>query len=435
MRPSTFDERWDITSRAGGADLTDLMDTVSVRQAKHGATWKTLAEQAARANGTYHIARPQSASIDAMASSNCTFGTQSVAGADTGQANAIILQHGIFSDNCTWTGVVPRLQPAMAVSRIVTTKTGSLDALNVQAQSMGNDVVALHPEANPWGPSRYRFAIVGHSQGGLVARTIAGWGQEAGFTWISGVVTLDTPNHGAVFADGFNAVNGISAMVLGYETVLTYGFFRPLAVGIATLFGKAGPLARETACQIRQLFCDLRPGSAHLTNLNAAAVTFRRTAIVQDVRRQWSGFRWLKDVLCDDEVNETTCGPRLVHRVEYLHKSFRNCTKVGAVIGAFIAPGAYALMNFCRRNRAQLETTDRVWNDAVAPGRPSDGFIGADQQWYPGVPVAQQYYYAAMTPSHAGLTRHRLTAGKICLALTERMQFQLAPLQSCPAYQ
>lgn len=92
-------------------------------------------------------------------------------------------------------------------------------------------------------------------------------------------------------------------------------------------------------------------------------------------------------------------------------------------------------MNFCRRNRAQLETTDRVWNDAVAPGRPSDGFIGADQQWYPGVPVAQQYYYAAMTPSHAGLTRHRLTAGKICLALTERMQFQLAPLQACPAYQ
>jgi len=124
-----------------------------------------------------------------------------------------------------------------------------------------------------------------------------------------------------------------------------------------------------------------------------------------------------------------------VHRVEYLYRSYRNCTKVTSVLGAFL-PGLWYITYKCVRNRAALETTDRVWNASVAPGRSSDGFIGADQQWYPGVPVSEQYYYAAMTPSHAGLTRHRFTAGKICLALVEQIRVPLAPgKDSCPPWQ
>ena len=433
-RPSKYDERWHVATLAGGTDLPAVMDTISAREVKHGAAWKALAEAAARDAGLRHSRFVST--VTEQSSSGCTKQTQSVPGAVPAAANAIILQHGIKSDNCTWQRVVPGLVPAMNVSRIVTTKTNSFDPLNQQAETAGNSVVALHPEANPWGESRYRFAIVGHSQGGLVGRTLATWAEEENFSWISGVVTLDTPNHGAIFAEGYNAVNGISAMVVGTETVYTYGLLSPLANAISELIEFTGPLARRKACDSYPLFCDLAPGSTYLTNLNAAPVSFHRTAIVQDVRQRWSGFRWLGDgFFCKStEVTEENCGPRLVHRVEYLYRSYRNCTKVTSVLGAFL-PGLWYIRDKCVRNRAALETTDRVWNASVAPGRSSDGFIGADQQWYPGVPVSEQYYYAAMTPSHAGLTRHRFTAGKICLALVEQIRVPLAPGASCPRSQ
>lgn len=437
-RPSEFEERWNVSTLAGGTDLPTVIDTLASRRAKHGAEWAELAEAAARDSKHRHAPFRATTPVEEKASSGCTLGTQSVAGADPQEVNAIILQHGINSDNCTWQRIVPQLSPAMAASRIVTTHTGSFDALNAQALTLAGSVVALHPESNPYGESRYRFAIVGHSQGGLVARTVAGWAEEAEFSWISGVVTLNTPNHGAIFAQGYNAVTGLSTMLVGAETVFTYGLLSPLVQGAGLLgpaVGLTGPITRTVACAIKPLFCDLAPGSAHLTNLNAASVSYRRTAIVQDVRRRWSGFRWMGDsFFCGGEVTDESCGPRLVHRVEYLNRSFRNCAKVSAVLGLFVQQ-LLVLSAGCARNVAALETADRVWNHVVAPSRPSDGFIGADQQWYPGVSASQQYYYAATTPSHAGLTRHRFTAGKICRALVERLQVRLASERPCPQWQ
>jgi pimeloyl-ACP methyl ester carboxylesterase len=432
-RPTKFDESWSIKRLDGQSDLTAVLDSISDRQVMHKERWKALAQSAVEEA----IAKERSVIAGAAAVpqadvGSCTIGHQSVPGRAPHAANAIILQHGIYSDNCTWQRVVPRLDTALAVSRIVSSQTSSFAGIVEQALQLGEGVVNLHPEANPWGPSQYRFAVVGHSQGGLVARTIAGWGEQVAFTWMAGVVTLDTPNEGAKIAEGLSLPVGISALIIGGEATFTYGLLSPVALAAsAVAVGFVGPVARVLACPvISPLYCDLLPGSQLLTDMNTFPVTFRRTAIVHDVRRRWAGFRWLGDaVLCNGEVREDTCGPRIVHRVEYMHRSYLWCAAVALWI-----PFLGDLRERCKRNAAAMNTADVVWNTAVGGPNTSDGFIATPSQWYPGVPHQEQYYYPGAVPSHAGLTRHRLTAGKICVALVGRIAFTRNQGQPCPPH-
>jgi len=109
-------------------------------------------------------------------------------------ARPVLLVHGILCNRAVWRPLAARLHAAgFAPVHAVNLEPLFAD-IDSQAQSLAPELVALHQKSHG-----ARVAIVSHSMGGLVTRSLL---RSAGSEMISRVVTIACPHHGTKFARG-----------------------------------------------------------------------------------------------------------------------------------------------------------------------------------------------------------------------------------------
>lgn len=227
--------------------------------------------------------------------------------------------------------------------------------------------------------------LVGHSNGGLVARSMAQWAQTSLPGRVRGVVTLDSPNQGAIVA--------VNMQVLEY------------VIG-STVFGIQWPALDVIAWH--PVWEDDVPWSPFLHRTNGFDETFTRVGIQTHMPKRWSLARmaWSAASPC---MPESPCGERAVkRRIQEEYDRHRHYSRFWYRPWQSIpAAGAMLTMN----------GLDALWNGLTAPvGIPSDGFIHGPGQVYP---RALRNQLIPVGDSHTGTTRSELVWFELRTALAD----------------
>jgi pimeloyl-ACP methyl ester carboxylesterase len=202
----------------------------------------------------------------------------------TSGSAAVIWQHGICSDASTWDGMRPRISSVLAVGHERAFSLTSRERLDVQTTELEQEVVA-----SGGGQS----IVVGHSQGGLIARRFAQRRNDL----VRGVVTLGTPHRGALIADlGPDMASDYVAEAVGQHcygspmcTILNETLVRR-ATGEIT-YGLAGTLV--------PVIHDVRTNSTFTNQLNSTYEPFLRAGIEVDAGNRWALMRLIGDITSD----------------------------------------------------------------------------------------------------------------------------------------
>jgi pimeloyl-ACP methyl ester carboxylesterase len=186
---------------------------------------------------------------------------------------SIIYLHGFCSDAAVWDGFRPRIAAALPVLRERAYSRNTTIAIEQQV----TELTALIAEAGPT-----RNIVIGHSQGGLVARR---FGQVAP-EYVSSVITIGSPQWGALLAAlGPQGIAELSTHITSRMCVTWFlcglvdaiieeqlnGAFRLL------LLSDGGPALD-----------DMQPGSEFLTRLNSTFEPFARASVETEVGNRWA---------------------------------------------------------------------------------------------------------------------------------------------------
>jgi len=157
------------------------------------------------------------------------------------------------------------------------------------------------------------FLVIGYSQGGLIARDVAQRRPDLVPPNVigSGVITMDTPNTGALLAlTGRVALAGeliYGIVVLASDAGCTTPYDNPACFVASLAAADSYPIvnwAFDTAIPATE---DLVPGSPYLNNLNSNSEPFTRVGIAGHSNKRWVLIRWGGDHLCNPEAS---CGGR-----------------------------------------------------------------------------------------------------------------------------
>ncbi len=322
----------------------------------------------------------------------------------------LIWQHGICSGASTWDGMRPMISSQLPVARELAFSLTPLDAIGSQAAVLQGAV------SNLTGATY----IVGHSQGGLIARRAA---QLSG-TAIAGVVTIASPHEGAKIAEvPAEVLQSLLASKIGGEcfgSVLCSVRDAAIAAAVSNVitYGVAGALA--------PVVNDLVPGASFLSTLNSTPEPFQRASIQVEVPPRWSLFRVVGDATTARTAlftNQRPNGAQLTANVETVYRSalflralstwvrymapafsggvscgysgysthWTACSDPGSLsywdswsFWDHVASLLYFVGNFVV---TKLDVVDAFWNDLVGGTEiASDGFLQYSTQRYPAVP-------------------------------------------------
>jgi pimeloyl-ACP methyl ester carboxylesterase len=277
-----------------------------------------------------------------------------------GGAN-LLFQHGILSDGGTWWRMEPWMRCAFLTGQSATPTVNWFWSIDNQRDELRPQVPADMQQA----------ILIGHSNGGLVSRAYAQWAQQQQPGRVRGVVTLDSPNQGAMVA--------INARAL--QDVVGTGIFGPVVWPLIDLF------------VWHPFYEDDVPGSAFLTRTNNFAESFTRVGIQTHTRKRWVAWRILWTP--GDCVPESPCGERAVERrIQQAYDRHRHYSKFWYRPWQSV-PALVAM--------AGMNGADAVWNGLTAPnGLSTDGFIHGPGQVYPN---AMRNRLINNGDSHVGTTR------------------------------
>jgi pimeloyl-ACP methyl ester carboxylesterase len=193
----------------------------------------------------------------------------------------VVFQHGICSDAGTWNGMRPRVSDRFYVATEQAYSVNDAAPLWYQALELEGKLRASGTRDN---------VVVGHSQGGLVARRTAQ--MESGL--VSGVVSISSPHTGAMIAD-FTPKEATGALV---DAVARLGGYC-LLPGCGTI----GHVANELPYRYfsppndgdMPARLDNQRGSPFLDSLNSRYEPFRRAGIENDAGPRFSWARLIGD--------------------------------------------------------------------------------------------------------------------------------------------
>jgi pimeloyl-ACP methyl ester carboxylesterase len=194
----------------------------------------------------------------------------------------VVYQHGFCSDATTWSAMRQRVPETHRVGFEQTYSLNSDAPIENQVTDLAGRLSATGAGGN---------VVVGHSQGGLVARRL---GQRRP-DLVSGVVTIGTPHEGALIASRPAAAvadalhDAVDDPCFGYLCTLGFEVAEAIAAGfIARGIGELVPAAGDD-----------QPGSALLQRVNGQSEyqyeTFRRASIAMNVNPRWAIFRMIGD--------------------------------------------------------------------------------------------------------------------------------------------
>jgi pimeloyl-ACP methyl ester carboxylesterase len=340
-----------------------------------------------------------------------------VVGAVHADGANLILQHGILSDATTWCGIEPVLRSKFRVGFEIRHSLNSHAHIDDQANDLRSRV---NLESN----GRGQFIVVGHSNGGLVARRYAEQGgtTSSGTGLIRGVVTISTPHKGAPVARVvLAAAQGLFSGLTSYGC--TYVYHGICAVMTTPYAGLINTVLAELALNASiPSILDIQPNSGFLSTMNATPETFLRAGVQNYSWNKWTFFRILGDTFGTDGG-----GRRYVKTVDTWYHRSLDCAVVGGLAGFFWQP-AWQVGAGCAMVAAGLKGVDDVWKQITVPGsEQGDAVVPGHSQLYPNVASTFQFgVYDA--DSHTGVLKQSSTSvNRIATAIT--ITFTLPPIQ------
>lgn len=214
-------------------------------------------------------------------------GVASVSGQGALPDQKIILVHGLFSSPDTWSTVLanwPSEKPYIKSTNLKTPATTSKAAIASQAVELNSQVSGL----------TIGQVMIGHSQGGLVARRYI---RDHPSGPVRSLITVATPNRGAPLAErtgsaGNYLVNTVNTLARGPCTWVppwhNYYCWVPLP-GLSLWQDVVAGWANEfLPAAVFPALQDLQRGSAFLTSLNQSAEPVKTAAILieQDIEAE-----------------------------------------------------------------------------------------------------------------------------------------------------
>jgi pimeloyl-ACP methyl ester carboxylesterase len=341
--------------------------------------------------------------------------------------------HGFTSDACTWVRMVNWLNQDFRFGTEVLANTGG----TLDDTTEGNTLINQIESAQGNG-----YVLIGHSNGGLVARYAAQYFQRSNLpTTVLDVATIDTPHQGAnITAAGPDIVIGFGAAMLA-GCLLSNPSSSCLTGYLMIVGGAAAAVILQNAGGALE---DMYPGSAFLQNLNSANETFGRAGIIGHANRRWSFVRYFSESIIgnnwkngnDGPYPETTepcnpedsCGERAaVQTAEVTYDSLVVAAAVDAFIG-FFWPPAWALEPYLIGAIFAMDAADGAWNlltDFPGDGT-SDALVSGSSQSYPGATE----YIIEHADSHSGALRSQLDHTVLDTIMAN--QFHVPTQASCP---
>lgn len=326
---------------------------------------------------------------------------------DLGGVN-LVEQHGIHSNACAWDRMDRWLTGTYATDQRVRASLPSVDRLASQAGQLGATI-------GQYNGGRAGYVFLGHSQGGLISRSLAQSWQDAGRgDLVRGVITMHTPNHGAPIVKmgrGF-LLGGVAGAVLtqtGCEILLHRGcLFRGLLFG-AAVTGMLGEIAYDYRND--DAGRDLRPGSVFLSSTNSHPEYFNRYGIVGLAQRRWTLFRLAGDWKCQPDA---WCGGRaMAGYAKNTYRGFLGCSVVGMFTLRWHRAGA------CAVSAAGMLGFDYLWQRFYSPGDGTgDGIVPGRSQPYPN---ALEQFEVRDADSHVGATSSSYSMRRVQTILSDRL--------------
>ena len=317
----------------------------------------------------------------------------------------IALQHGAFSSGATWSSIAPVLTGSFDVDLLL--RETSDWRRDLESQSRG-----LHGRLAASGKGG--FLLIGHSNGGLVARRAAQISGAAGDSLVRGVVTIASGHAGVPLAKvaretvhGFltTQLRAVVAQVDGSCWRAQFAWLCDLMnLTSAELPGQIATFAMDSYMPMSR---DVQPGSAFLAQLNSTPESFRRYSIEVSSQGQWKFLRLFGDWRCDPS---SSCGGnKLQNSMESVYEILRICgsnTIMRAKLGHVSAR--------CRDARWTLSSLNAQYERWTAPDDQSDGLIPLKSQQYPGA-AGGRITRGSSRESHAS----ELRSGRIASDLVE----------------
>ncbi len=317
----------------------------------------------------------------------------------------VALQHGILTDACTWGSAYGPdfFQRGSNFKALRVAETPADQLYSAQATSLNSQLQST--QAGAW-------VIVGHSNGGIVARkahALYGVGK------VGGIISMDSPHAGATItsynrqfaASAAAATFGVAVLnsaawavdklpVSGVFTSISNSVLKKYGPGLLFVAGGIGPVMLSGS---QNVFLDMQPGTASAGGLNQpGAETFNipRVALFSESPRSWLSVRVACDFLKKD-------GDTCVRNMRTANRLSWMTAVVGTIAGlAGWTPG-FALARGALALAASATAMDLMWKFLVDGGTQGDGIVSSyTQRAFPGKIVEIQI---PGNPTHQKVTR------------------------------
>jgi pimeloyl-ACP methyl ester carboxylesterase len=222
---------------------------------------------------------------------------------------SVIWQHGICSEAKTWDGMRPIISLSLQVGRERAFSLTSRDRLDIQTTELEQEVMATGGGSS---------IVIGHSQGGLIARRL---GHRRG-DLVHGVITMGSPHRGALIADlGPEVVSDYVTDAMGR---FCYGSSMCRLLTEIGTRQTAGEITYGLAGTLVPVIHDVRTNSDFTTQLNSGYEPFLRAGIEVDAGNRWALMRLVGDWSSEDGRLANGARPRgeeWVHVTESIYRA------------------------------------------------------------------------------------------------------------------
>ena len=305
----------------------------------------------------------------------------------------LALMHGAFSDASAW----ERVAVSMAFNFTVPTRV--LPTLNWR-EDLESQAVQLNNRLLASGATK--FLVLGHSNGGLVARRAGQMATVTTAPLVGGVVAISSPHQGLPLALNTQSVVG-SVLSTQLQSVITSiggscgrREFAWLCEDISDVALTFVPKIVNYAFDATiPMSSQVRPRSQFLRTLNSTPEPFMKYSVEVESQGAWKFVRLLGDWKCNPE--DRCSGNHLQNMMESAYEVLRHCGS--NELSKLIAPSVAAR---CRNVRWALNNVNTVYERFTAPGDNSDGIVPAKSQIYPGAALNDRAVLRSAKESHVG---------------------------------
>jgi len=323
----------------------------------------------------------------------------------------VVLQHGFFSDARTWTRMKPWLEKDMVIANLEAKTTYWPNLYEDQAAELHRDLSGSI--------SAQGAVLIGHSNGGMISRSLArnpnigNERQASGYVApadVRGVVTIGTPHWGAPAAKHLRSINrlfrwGNDAAILLCSWSTTYGCQNFTYIANSTMRNAFIALAGNVP-----VMSEMQPNSSYHTQVNSLPEgSFRKFGIESYLWKKWLPWRLYGDEYC---YEDSSCGGSAqVKKVDKIYHHDISCSITSSLLLSWKTAAK------CAADAVFLRAADNLYAGWVEWA--GDGIVPGWSQHYPNLPTTD-FYQIFDGPAHWGETSDKRVGQRVEAVLRDR---------------